>query len=474
MRQGAVRSPVRSAVLAVLAVVLAGCFQAEAPPPTDVPQGDLVRTTADGGVAGPDAAVQIQDEDPGSSRPLVFYPYDLPGGRARAPAGKDITDKFETADCASPLFSDDGPTRKFQMHDITDLFEAGDVVHIEVWANWTNKDDSWADLHLMVDLPTGGMFDTIDRGRDRGVFSVNFTSQVYWRGDAGDRAQVGMVCFYGASAQPVPYTLNVRVSYAENVVPASAPVLVKVPSGATRLMITGVPVGERPVTSHFRLFAPDDSLVGEYALNSNELIDAAFVPGPGEYVIMVDHTEGGFVSFGADAPPEDNVLVALDTVGTTLTLHSQDVPGPAAATVPFTIPRVPLVLLVFPEAPDASPSYAFGRNFHLVVEGPRGLVLNFFLEGFGEAEGAGQNVFIPAGLDFTFEYDHHALAVGDHVAALDADAFRGELEFNWATYLRPGEQGVAPPKFGSGTSGAPDGDASTEVVRVRRPTSGQA
>lgn len=434
------------ALALALALVVAGCLGTD-PAPEAAPDVDVLSLQANESVAGPDSAFTLEGDDGG-----VIHPFQVPGGSPRPPETRTFEGVFEAKDCG-PFGVGFAAGQPFHNHDFTDLFQAGDIVELHVALRWTQTDSSHGDIHLFVNTPGAGNFNATGTDGMRGEIVETWYTQLLWRGDEGDTAGAGPACFFGVVVEPIRYTLEVHAAYAANAVAAQTPFLVNVPEGATRLFLTGLPTGDLPVTAHWRLFAPDDQLVGEFALNSNEAVDEALVPVSGAYVILVDHVENGFVALGTDVPPVDAEMIALDYGFNAVEIFRSDAPAPAHATVPFTLPRVPLSLFVWADAAEGEP-WGLSRSLTFSVEGPRGPVMAWSQGGWVAAATPvfplWQPLPLPGWQDIS--YDHHALAVGDHVASVDAENFRGSLTFFWVTYLRPGEEGQGAPEVTPGAA----------------------
>lgn len=449
---GVARKRTPLVVLFVTLPLLAGCLGAgDAPAPME----NLTSTaiTGNGTAAGSTTAFVV---DAGDGAARTIHPYKVPGGAPRPPETRSFTGTFEAQDCGpgGAGFLAGNPWRS---HDFTDMFRPGDVVDLYVTLKWTNTDTSHGDVHLFVNTPGPGYFNSTGTDAQRGEIVDNWHTQILWSGAEGNTASAGPACFFGVAAEPIAYTLDVRASYAANAIAAQTPFLVNVPDDATQLRLTGLPTGEAPVSAHWRVFAPDDTLVGEFALNSNEASDAAPVPGGGAYVVLVDHVENGFVALGADAPLADDSMTQLEFGFNGVEIFRSDTPGPVDASVPFNLPRVPLTLFVWADAAGDDPVGA-SRALTFSVEGPRGLVLEWAQGGWVSAPGPNGRVWqplpVPGWQDIT--YDHHALAVGDHTANVQADNFRGSLTFFWVSYLRPGEEGLTSPGVGAAAQRGPD------------------
>ena len=442
--QNAASRPMRLPAVLVASLLFAGCLGAA---DTTGPTANLTSTalTGNGTAAGSTTAFVVDDGEGATT----IHPYKVPGGSPRAPESRSFTGTFAAQDCGpgGTGFLTGNPWRN---HDFTDLFRAGDVVDLHVELRWTNTETSHGDIHLFVNTPGSGYFNSTGTDALRGEIVQAWHTQLLWTGEDGVTAGAGPACFFGVVAAPIEYTLDVHAAYAANVIAAQTPFLVNVPEGATHLHLTGLPTGDLPVTAHWRVFAPDDSLVGEFALNSNEASDAAALPSSGAYVVLVDHVENGFVALGADAPLVDDSMTALAYGFNAVEIYRSDTGGPVDATVPFTLPRVPLTLFVWADAAAEEPAGA-ARALTFSVEGPRGLVLEWAQGGWAATNVADMQIWqplpTPGWQDIT--YDHHALAVGDHVANVNAENFRGSLTFFWVSYLRPGEDGLTSPGVGA-------------------------
>lgn len=358
---------------------------------------------------------------------------------AKAPLVDAFEGSFETAEClptggglplGALLLGSGGDAR-----DLRDSFAQGDVFAFDITLTFTNTDQSWGELHLWYSFGETGDYWTEPTGDGRGEVVVNFTGQGhittedFW-------ANIGVDCWYGQITTPVPYRVEYAIAFAEGAVPSSQPVLVQVPEGATKLIVSGLALdGATPVTSHFRVFAPDDSLVCECGLNSNEEAAVVDLPGPGDYVVLVDHTEGGFVALALDAPPVAP-LRALASRFEAFVLASSG--GQAVSdSFPLDFPSTPLAVFGWvepPGDPHGAPDVGAGRNLKMTLVNARGEVMRIAMGGFVNFHAAVPGAFAmqswyPVGLpddEWEFYFDHHAYAPGGHTVTVDAEMLRGD------------------------------------------------
>lgn len=332
-------------------------------------------------------------------------------------------------------------------HEFADSLASGDVFSYQIEMRYTNTDDAWAEMHLGYGIGGANTFWTEPTGSLRGEVVMNFTGQSYRVRD-DDWAWVRAECWYGATTKAIPYTLSVTLTFADAAVPSGSPVLLEVPDGATRLFVTGVALDpSRGVSSHYRLFAPDDSLVCECGLGSTQEASSLQLPGPGAYVILVDHTDNGFVSFAMDTPPTADLL-PLETEGALYPILSAT-GGTVDETVLVDLPTTPLSLdaWVFPPGFPSSetPDLGMGHRYQFTLTNARGEVIGQTMEGWITTRlvvpGAlwtsnWYPIPTPTGV-WEFRLDHHAFAPGGHEAHVKADALRGEIALFAIHYVRP-------------------------------------
>ncbi len=443
----------RAAVLAlaVVAPALAGCLgggddaapsPASSAPPAPVPSvnGASPNATA----SGPTAPTGAFDVERDGSRATV-YPYVIPGQKARPARALDFAGEYAPEDCTTILASDVVGDR-FRYHDLTGDLEAGDAVVLNVTFTYSNTDQNFADLHLSTGVPGQSYYFSESVGDRRGEIVQSFEYQFSYAGGPDAWAFVGVDCWWAANVQTISYALTVRLTFGEGVIPAGSPHLVRVDANVTELRVTGAPAAPGVVvTGHYRVFDPADRLLGEFALNSDEAFDAVRAPTPGDYVIIVDHSENGMLALGADARPADPEVRILDVAWQPTTDLVTTAPGPVDETVTVEIPRVPL--RISPWVRPAEGGAALGKKITIDIDGPKGRVWHRQLPTYVGADLSrlGRTGTVLPGPDpWESTYDHHALALGTHTVAIRADAFQGEVYHGWVTYLRPGED--APPE----------------------------
>lgn len=319
--------------------------------------------------------------------------------------------------------------------DLSEHLQVGDVFQYEISLGFQNTDASWAEIH-----PSFGIGNTL-RNHDEPVGEVREPIVINWTGQSYRQSEDALAflrlnCIYGLVRDPIPYALTVTFTFADSAVPAEAPVKVPVPEGATRLFVRGVAVDPtKGVNSHFRLFGPDDKLVCECALSSAADVATVDLEGPGDYVILVDHTANGFVSLALDAPataPAEALPVEMAHIP----LFTLDGKAGVDETVEIELPTVPLLMHAFVITPDGS-SPGAGKKTSLQVANDRGEVLRIAWGGhltMPMDEGMIWMGVWPA--DWEYEVDHHAYAPGKHVAHLQAEALRGQVFLMVNQYVR--------------------------------------
>lgn len=441
------------AFLLVAPILLAGCLNDE-PAAT---QAQTVAASAEeaGMVSGPAPvaakdAYQVQTtSESGAPTAATAYPVAIQTNPARAPYHEEFTGTYEPQECAPtggglPL-GGLGLARGSQFFDLTDVFSQNDVFSYDVALTWTNTERSWGDLHLWHQFDGVGNYWN-EPTNEPGEKVINFTGQGFIVRDEFF-AGVGVECWYGFVTQPIPFTISVTVTFAEGAVPAQVPVLLKVPDGATRLFATGVPLdASKPVLSHYRVFAPDDSLVCECAIASDAQTSALELPGTGDYVVLVDHTENGFVALALDVDSDDKLL-PLETQFAAYPLASSAGGNALDETLSVDIPSTPLQMWAWVFAPgpvDGAPDLGAGKNLKITVTNGRGEVVRTSMAGYLTFHAAVPGVFItndyyavPVDGDWEFFVDHHAYDLGAHTVRVQAEALRGEARLMALHYVRP-------------------------------------
>lgn len=449
----------RALVLAALLLAapsLAGCMDpSEAA--TEEPADAIRPSAADAGaIAGPAPAapsqpytVTAREAAPaeGSGEPAegvgetttTAFPLRLETNPARAPERLEVKGTYNATECS--YLGNLNPTMPSWRHiDLSALFEPGDVYAYSLNLTWTNTDQSWGDVHLFYGIGGKNGYNEGSTARERGPLSAHFTGQGY-RLDDDDPAWAAVACWYGQVTTPLDYTLTVEITFAQDAVPAETAIAVVVPPDATRLLVAGVPVDPaRGVLSHYRVFGPDDGLLCECALSSADQASALRLPGPGEYVVLVDHTDNGFVSLALDAPPTRE-LRALNVEWSLIPLLRAE-GGAVDEVVELEIPTVPLGLYMSAAPAGRETGAALGKGIEVHVENARGLVVSVRWEGFASyrlvTPSSWHQMWFPMPLpgDWAYEIDHHAFEAGAHRATVKAEALRGEVALGYITYQR--------------------------------------
>lgn len=438
--------------LTLLAPLFAGCLAEDAPPAA----ADAVAASAQdaGAVQGPAPAAAkdaytVRTTTDEAAPTVTVHPARIETNAAKMPYTDTFEGVFSPQDCSPtgsglPVggFGLASPRRAFN---VTDAFAKDDVFSYDVSLAWTNTDQSWGDLHLWHRFDGVSNTWTEFTGDKRGEVVLNFTGQGFIVSE-DFLAFVGVACWYGAVTQPIPFTITLSVVFAEGAVPSDVPVLLRVPEGATKLFATGVALDpDAPVLSHYRVFGPDDELVCECALNSDETVDVLELDVPGDYVVLVDHTANGFLSLGLDAPVEP--LVPLDSQFAMYPLFASDGSTAVAETIMLDIPSTPLRLWAWVFAPGSiqdPPNVGAGHNLKISVTNGRGEVLRTSMVGYATYHAAVPGVLmtndwyaVPLDGEWEFFVDHHAYDLGAHTVQLTADQMRGEARLFALHYLRP-------------------------------------
>lgn len=447
----------RALVLSLLLVlpVFAGCLGEE---PASEPEAPPVAKSAeDAGAKSGDAPVaatqpyQVTLGDEGSSQEVVTaYPVSLETNAAKPPLTLTFDGEFDAASC-NPLgglpFGGLGAAQSWRFNDFSDQLAKGDVLSYAIEMKYTNTDQSNAELHLFYGVDTVQDYWQEPTGDVRGEVVMNFTGQSYRVDDEGP-AWVAAACWYGVLTTPIPYTLTVTLTFAQGSVPSGAPMLLKVPANATRLFVSGVPLdAAQGVSSHYRVFAPDDSVLCECGLSSAGASASLVLPEPGDYVLLVDHTANGFVSFALDAPSPAS-LKPLGAEWATYPLTTSD-GGPVDEAVDVDLPSTPLAMNAWVFPPGFSqgaptPDAGMGKAVSLSITNGRGEVVRMKLGGYVtfHAGVPGQWMFgqwIPVALpggEWEFFVDHHAYGPGAHQVSLKAEQMRGEAVLFAMHYVR--------------------------------------
>ncbi|HEX2021326.1 MAG TPA: hypothetical protein VHH36_01325 [Candidatus Thermoplasmatota archaeon] len=423
--------------VALLMPAFAGCFSEDTPPAPDAQQA--ASSAQDAGARAGEAPVAPKEAfevaETGGAK-VVAYPAALPSNAARPPTVLDFSGVFTAQDCTGlglqPVAS------PWRGGEFSDSLEAGDVYSYEMLLTYENTEDSWAEIHPILGI--GSTVHTQNEPfRDvRGPVVVNFTGQGYWTGD-DDMAWWGVGCWLAKTVSDVPYSLTLTLSFAEGAVPAQAPILLPVPENATRLFVRGVPVdASKGVLSHWRLFGPDDGLLCECALLSNQEMatyDLTKLKEKGDLVLLVDHTDNGFVSVAFDAPPAAN-LKALNSEWVVYPLYEGDGNAAVAASTTIEFERVPLLMHAWAQ-PTGEPPLGFGKKTDVTVTNSRGAVLHIAWGGHLAFAGPfGQHWMGVWPADWAYEVDHHAYGVGEHVVEVTSEGFRGAIELITRQYVR--------------------------------------
>lgn len=425
--------------LLLLALPFAGCLSDDAA--DDETETPVAQSATEAGAVSGDAPVAPKDSyvvEASDEGELVAYPVPIQTNPARSPVVVDLSGEFKPGDCRPLNF---GPLEQMALQtvsaprrflDLSESVKVGDVFLYNITLTYTNAPDNWGEIHAGY-----GFGNTIaqhqESTREMTDVVISWEGQGF-RASEDDLAWAFIGCGMGQMTRAIPYTFTVSLSFAEGAVPAEAPVLLPVPEGATRLIVRGVAIdGEEGVLSHFRLFAPDDTLVCECALSSADEVSVVPLAVPGDYVLLVDHTSNGFVSVALDVPPEAEMR-ALSAEWVVTPVFATD-GGPVDTTVELDFERVPLFMAAFVAPKDGA---GVGKKTDLTVTNTRGTPLHIAWGGhvtWEEPTGGGPWLGFWPG-DWAFEQDHHAYAQGHHTAVVKAEELRGEVAIVTRQYVR--------------------------------------
>lgn len=446
--------------LPLAAIVLAaGCLAND---PDPAPAGDvapLAEASGDGSLPGPAAptgAYTVEaapategDGAEAQAQSATAYPVRLATSAAKAPVTREFAGTYEPQDCTPnggvPL-GGLGFAEGSRFHDFTDDVAVGDVLSYDLRMTWTNTDASWAEIHLGFSIGSAGDF-WQEPTSEVGERTINFTGQAF-RGREEEQASLFVNCWYGQITEPIAYSITIALTFAEGAIPSSLPVQVAVPAGATRLFVSGLPAsGAEGTPSHFRVFRPDDTVLCECALASDDqTAGVALDAGAGNYVVLVDHTANGFVTLALDAP-NDGVAIPLALEWQQFDVFTSDGAQAVDETIAIDVPTVPLDMGAWVFAAGASAEGPFavglGKAYRLTVSNARGDVVRQAMAGHFTYRAAAPPVLgtsdwlpLPVGDEWEFTQDHHAYDLGEHTVRVTADAFRGDVVVWARQYVR--------------------------------------
>lgn len=414
---------------------LAGCFSEDAAPAADTTVAASAQEagarTGPAPAAPKEAFVVAADGEP----EVVAYPATLDTNPARDPVTLDLSGEFAPQDCV-PGVNVGGVRSSWHGGDFGDALQVGDVFAYEMTLTYENSDSSWAEIHPILGVGNSVQAHSDPTQSVRGPVVINFTGQGYRVSD-DDMSWYGVQCWFGQTAQPIPYTLTLAFTFAEGAVPAEAPIRVPIPPNATRMFVRGVALdGAEGVLSHYRVFGPDDQLLCECSLESNEEADTFEIEAEGDHVVLVDHTANGFVSLAFDAPPVAD-LEAMQAEWIVYPVYEGDGEASVDATVEIDVPRVPLLMHSF-VAGSGEPAVGIGKKTAVSATNERGEVLRIAWGGhFAASPADGLNFWF--GIwpdDWEYFVDHHAYTNGPHQVNVKAEGLRGEVSIITRQYVR--------------------------------------
>ena len=438
----------RLGLLAALLILpaFAGCLNDDAPTATEAPP---VASSAEdaGAVAGeaPSGAkeaykVQAAANEAGDAKEeVVAYPLNLRTNPAKAPVTHSFEGVFNATDCMGIGLGPVADNNRF--FDLSEMLTVGDVLAYDIQLSYEARQDNWAEIHLLVGMGNRIEGHNEPLGEQRGPIVQNFTGQTY-RVTDDDFAFVSVNCWYGQASAPIPFKLDVKLTFAEAAVPAETPILFEAPEGATRLIVRGVPLdASQGVNSHFRIFGPDDALLCECGLGALDEASYWPIPAAGDYVVLVDHTSNGFVSLALDTVPSAD-LHPLQAEWVPYKVFTGD--GSAVdATVNLDLPQVPLLMHAFSTAGGDGTSAGAGKGVQVTVTNGRGTPLAIKWGGYVAHQlrtpAANWNQWWgmwPEAAAWGYSADHHAYAPGGHQVHIKADALRGDVVVLTRQYVR--------------------------------------
>lgn len=440
----------RILLVLLLALALAGCLGDDAPAEGSEPvvaaraedAGALAGDTPRGATE-PYRALASDATTGGEATEVVAHPLKLATNPAKEPITLEFDGVFNATDCMG-IGLNLGPVSMRGNHhrDLREHFSPGDVFEYDLRLTYEARSGSPVEIHMIYGIGNKIVGHNEPVGDKTGTIDQNFTGQSY-RVTSDDMAWVAVNCWYGRSDQPTAYHLTVKLRFAEAAIPAESPILVPVPEGATRLLVQGVAVDPaRGVNSHYRLFGPDDTLVCECVLGSTDEASFVDLPGPGDYVLLVDHTSNGFVSVALDAPPVRD-LNALESEFVLHKIYTSPAETNVDKTFDLPLAKVPLLMHAFTTTEGASTGVGQGKSLVVEVTNERGVPLRIGWGGFlthrANVGPINTNQWWGMGLDpaeWSYAADHHAYAVGDHQVHFQAESFRGDLYVVTREYIR--------------------------------------
>lgn len=438
----------RTVLLAALLALpaFAGCLSDDAPAGVDEPvvasNAEDAGATAGEAPSGAKEAYKVQaaaNEAGDDKQEVVAYPLNLRTNAAKAPVERSFEGVFNQTDCMGFGLRPVAVNNRF--FDLRDMLSVGDVLAYDVQLSYEARQDNWAEIHLLVGMGNRIEGHNEPLGDKRGPIVQNFTGQTY-RVTDDDFAFVSVNCWYGQPSAPIPFKLDVKLTFAEAAVPAETPILFTAPEGATRLIVRGVPLDpSQGVNSHYRIFGPDDALLCECGLGALDEATYWPIPEPGDYVILIDHTSNGFVSLALDTAPSSD-LHPLQAEWVPYKVLSSD-GGAVDATVNLDLPVVPLLMHAFSTAGGDTTSAGAGKAVQVTVTNGRGTPLAIKWGGYFahqvRSPAANYNQWWgiwPEAAAWGYSADHHAYAPGGHQVHVKAEALRGDVFVLTRQYVR--------------------------------------
>ncbi|HVL46954.1 MAG TPA: hypothetical protein VM889_00175 [Candidatus Thermoplasmatota archaeon] len=427
-------------VLALALPALAGCFG----PAADMPAPDPLAAANDsvdaGAVAGtspvgPKKPFKVEVDNASGTEKVVAHPVRFKTNPAREPIVVERAGTLNTTNCLptgrTPI------SHNWRWFSLGDDLRPGDVFTFDVALEYENKDNSWADLHLVYSIGGREGGDYTARGDARGPQRQNFSDQGFHGEDT--YSGFGVVCWSGLILEPLAFKLTATLTFVEGGIPAGVPLQIEVPANATRFIVSGVPIDPaKGVLSHYRLFGPDDRLLCECALSSNKQAHATPLVGPGDYVLLVDHTDNGFVTVSLDAPSPERAL-PLGMRWKSWRFAVSDGETNPKKTFPIEFPTVPLRVGAGLDAEQAEVSLAVAKTATIHLANAHGDVLVRKIPGYVEygVVGSGFGFGLPL-VPGTREYrvDHHNFRPGPHTLEVSAEACRCHAVVHVVTYER--------------------------------------
>lgn len=312
------------AALALLAaaLLLAGCFRGDAPTGTLDEQQKLADDIL--GDAGRDKLVD--------AAAILPKNYSFPQQKLLPPVTTVVKGAVAAdANGGYEAERDEGGidyNNKVAWTDITNLLPLGQPAELVVKLTWDASEANSADLDIALDVP--GTRTSYSATSETWNWNLAVKQAVVDTvGVEGEPARVGVQVGSATVSQGFEWTLEVKATYAKDVLTPYHAWELDVPSGAGGLVLESEKAGgDEHVTAQFIVIDPEDNLVSFTDFNDlNIPTQSVFVPTSktGKYVFYAYFMHGGFLRVKADAPLGEVNARALPLV----TIEKVDVDGPA-------------------------------------------------------------------------------------------------------------------------------------------------